>query len=518
MARWLLQCTGGLLDSRVAIEEIGRGKSRELKKRHGPTEPPMLRDRMIERYLRIRTKTRKTKFHLNRVQQEYSRKCKKKNIILKARQMGITTYIAARFFVDTITNPGTLSVQVAHSQESAEEIFGIVKRFWERLPEDVQHGELRTSKNNVHQIVFPRLDSQYCVTTASADAGRGWTIQNLHCSELASWGECGEEALASLRAAVVPGGEVVLESTPKGAGGLFYEEWQRAEETGYERHFFPWWNAEDYVIPHPGKVQPLTEEEQELVRKERLTLGQIAWRRKKWATLRGMAPQEYAEDWVSCFRASGECVFDHEAIDRALHGSSEPLESRDNRRLMIFLPPQVARSYVMGVDPAGGGIDGDYSCAQVIDRETGIQCAELNGHFPPRELAARIMSLGRDYNMALIAVEKNNHGHGVLAHLRNQEYANVFAQKGQDGWLTTVVSRPAMIENMSAALVEEPMAFRSPRLLNECRTFVRYTDGSTGAAPGTHDDCVMALAIAWAVRAAEAGRGQQVQCESFARN
>ena len=71
------------------------------------------------------------------------------------------------------------------------------------------------------------------------DAGR--TIQNLHCSEVSRWGRKGEEALASLRAAVVPGGEIVLESTPNGAGGLFYEEWQRAEETGYTRHFFPWW-------------------------------------------------------------------------------------------------------------------------------------------------------------------------------------------------------------------------------------------------------------------------------------
>jgi hypothetical protein len=63
-----------------------------------------------------------------------------------------------------------------------------------------------------------------------------------------------------------------------------------------------------------------------------------------------------------------------------------------------------------------------------------------------------------------------------------------------------------MIENLAAALMEEPGRFRSPRLLNECRTFVRDGDGNTGAAQGTHDDCVIALAIAWAVRMAEAGR------------
>ena len=78
-------------------------------------------------------------------------------------------------------------------------------------------------------------------TAADPNAGRGMTIHNLHCSEVARWPRDGEETLASLRAAVPVEGEIVLESTPNGAGGVFYEEWQRAEETGYTRHFFPWW-------------------------------------------------------------------------------------------------------------------------------------------------------------------------------------------------------------------------------------------------------------------------------------
>ena len=41
------------------------------------------------------------------------------------------------------------------------------------------------------------------------------------------------------------------------------------------------------------------------------------------------------------------------------------------------------KQYIIGVDPAGGGCDGDYACAQVIERSTGLQCAELHGHFTP---------------------------------------------------------------------------------------------------------------------------------------
>jgi hypothetical protein len=473
----------------------------------GGTDALTVRDELVEGLLKIRTKTRRTQFQLNRAQSEYSRQCTKRNIVLKARQVGITTYIAARFFIQTITRRGTLSVQVAHDRESAEEIFRIVKRFWDRLPVGMRNRLLKTSYCNARQMVFPALDSEYCVMSADENAGRGRTIQNLHCSEVARWGRNGEEALASLRAAVVPDGEIVLESTPNGAGGLFYEEWQRAGETGYTRHFFPWWFEPSYKGKWDGSGPALTDEERALRAENKLTLRQIAWRRMQWASLRALAAQEFSEDPVSCFRSSGECVFDQEAVERALKATGDPVEMRDNRRLLIWLPPQAGRQYVMGVDPAGGGADGDYSCAQMIDRQLGTQCAELVGHYPPRELAQKLVALGREYNFALAAVEKNNHGHAVLAYLRMKEYPHVFSQKGQDGWLTSAVSRPAMIENLAAALVEEAGLFRSPRLLSECRTFVRYGDGKTGAAAGTHDDCVIALAIAWAVRASEAGRG-----------
>jgi hypothetical protein len=63
-----------------------------------------------------------------------------------------------------------------------------------------------------------------------------------------------------------------------------------------------------------------------------------------------------------------------------------------------------------------------------------------------------------------------------------------------------------MIENMVATLAAEPTLFHSPRLLEECRTFVRRADGNAAAADGAHDDCVMAMAIALAVRREDVGR------------
>jgi hypothetical protein len=467
-----------------------------------------VRDLLISNMLKIRLKRKGIGWlQLNQAQREYSQTCSKRNIVLKARQLGITTYIAARYFIQTITRPGTLTVQVAHSEESAQAIFTIVRRFWENLPKRMKEGALAPSRANVRLLAFPRLDSEYRVETADANAGRGMTIHHLHCSEVSRWPRGASETLASLRAAVVPEGEIALESTANGAAGVFYEEWQKANETGYKQHFFPWWYDEGYSENlRKGKILPLTPEEQELVTRHGLSEKQLAWRRKQWKTLRGLAAQEYAEDPASCFLASGECVFDREAIDTAAARASAVQQSLENGRQLIWFPPQSGKQYIVGVDAAGGGSDGDYACAQVIERTMGLQCAELRGHFPPFELARRVAELGEKYEKALVAVERNNHGYGVLAHLGEMGYSNIFEQHGQPGWLTTAASRPAMIENLAAVLIAEPELFHSPKLLEECRTFVRHADGSASAAEGAHDDCVMAMAVAMAVRREAAGK------------
>jgi hypothetical protein len=503
-------------------EELGQDLDQKLPTRewtHGGkktiVENPTRRE-VLMRQLRIRQKDRGLgPLVLNQAQAEYENRRTKNNIVLKARQLGITTYVAARFFLETTTKPGTLTVQVAHDQESAEEIFKIVHRFWANLPGELRRGRLKTSRANVRQLVFPKLDSEYRVETAAdPNAGRGLTIHNLHCSEVARWPRDGAETLASLRAAVPTDGEIVLESTPNGAGGVFYEEWQRAAETGYTRHFFPWWYEASYVAKRDA--ENLTEEERELMQRAALNAKQIGWRRSNRSSLRSLAPQEFAEDASSCFLASGECVFELEELEKRIERCGPPLASQDNNRILSWMPPLAGHQYIVGVDPAGGGTGGDYSVAQVIERATGMQCAELQGHYPPRELASRVAELARAYNGALVVVERNNHGHAVLAHLvETEQYTELFEQDGQMGWLTTAATRPAMVENFAAILATAPRLFRSPRLLNECRTFVRHTDGSTAAAGGAHDDCILAMAIAFAARKARAGSLSKVKMKDL---
>lgn len=457
---------------------------------------------MAEQLLRIRNRRGNLKPLVpNRAQREFERRRSKSNIVLKSRQMGITTWVAGRFFLKTITQPGTLTLQVAHTQEAAEGIFRIVHRFLDCLPEYQRMGTLRTSKANSRQIVFPALDSEYRVESAGdANAGRGLTVHNLHCSEIARWPGDANEILQGLRAAMPPHGELVLESTPNGAEGCFWEEWNKADESGMVRHFFPWWWENSYQAEAVA-AESLDATECLLIQQHGLSLEQIGFRRKLAASFRGLAKQEYPEDAIECFVSSGSCYFDAAALNARIRELPNPIETRIGGHLQIWFPAITGRQYLVAVDTAGGGSEGDYSVVQIVEIETGLQCAELQAKLTPLELAEEAAKLAWEYNGAWIVVERNNHGSGVLAYLHSvSRYTRLYQQDGQDGWLTSMIHRPRMLNMLASALVETPRIFSSSRLLQECRSFVRLKNGKTGARTGAHDDCVMAMAMALCVR------------------
>ena len=140
---------------------------------------------------------------------------------------------------------------------------------------------------------------------------------------------------------------------------------------------------------------------------------------------------------------------------------------------------------MVAVDPAGGGSEGDYSAAQVLDLETGLQCAEFAGHVGGLELARLVTELARSTT-----------GHGwwwrgtIMAaecwrwRRRFAGIERIYGQGGQPGWLTTSMSRPAVLGRLGAALVEAPERFQSRRLLAECRSFVRLAEWQNGSAGG----------------------------------
>ncbi|HEY0201397.1 MAG TPA: hypothetical protein VGC24_06865, partial [Burkholderiaceae bacterium] len=301
----------------------------------------------------------------NRAQREFEARRGVENIVLKARQMGMSTWVAGRFLLKTILVPGSTTLLVAHTREASEMLFTTVARMWENLPTLLRDGIGQRGRSNVGQITFPAVDSEFRVASAAdPNAGRGLTVHNLHCSEVARWGGDAADTLAGLRAALAPGGELVLESTPKGAYGGFHAQWQAAESEGMVRHFFPWWMEPAYV---GTPVAEMTAEEEALARRAGLTAEQVGFRRELARRFGPMRSQEFAEDAVSCFRASGACFFEREVVAARLEDLPPVMERRMDGALRVWLPPVRGRRYVMAADAAGGGSAGDFAAVQAID-------------------------------------------------------------------------------------------------------------------------------------------------------
>ena len=481
-----------------ALREMGRRIDRR----------PDLLIELAEKMLRIRTREGELKRLIaNPAQRMFEERCGRQNIVLKARQMGITTWVSARFFLRTITRPGTLTLQVAHTREAAESIFATVRRMWEGLPEDLREGPLRLSRANAGQMVFGEIDSEFRISSAAElNAGRGLSVQNLHCSEVSRWPGDAQMTLAGLRAALAPQGEMVLESTPNGAYGAFYAEWcagtdEANAEGAVVRHFLPWWMEAAYRGPVVAE-EAMSLEERGLVAKHGFTAEQIGFRRGLERTYGLLRAQEFAEDSESCFRTTGACCFDIDTLDQRMREAPEPVERRRNGALQVWLKPLEGREYVVAVDSAGGGEGGDFAAVQVIEIATGLQCAELRERLRPEDLARVSAELAKEYGGALIAVERNNHGAAVLAYVETREgYRRLYRQHGEPGWLTSAASKPEIVARLGVLLSETPERFMSRRLLAECRTFVADERGRAAAAAGSHDDLVMAMAIGQAVRA-----------------
>jgi hypothetical protein len=176
-----------------------------------------------EHCLKLRPKTGSSaSFVFNPAQLELHRRIEEQKakigrvrvIILKARQLGISTYVSARFFHRCLFEPGLRTFILGHERRASTNLFEMVKRFYEHLPEDVRPA---TGTFNAETLLFNN-DSGYIVSVATLDgAGRSATAQLLHASEAAFWPDL-EAQIASLFQIVpdVDGSEAIIESTANG--------------------------------------------------------------------------------------------------------------------------------------------------------------------------------------------------------------------------------------------------------------------------------------------------------------
>lgn len=310
-----------------------------------------------DKCLKIKTKSATIiPFELNTAQkyvhQKLEQQLKEKGfiraLVLKGRQQGISTYVAARYYHKASMTKATNVYILAHEQAASDSLFSIVDRYHDNNPLAPSHGA-----SNSKELTFDKLDSTYIVATAGQKAGgRSRTSTLFHGSEVGFWVNAPDHFASSVQTvADLPGTEVILESTANGPNGEFYEQWQQAEagDSDYQAIFVPWFWQEEYRRACDDDFE-LSEETTDDMISEReyaemfgLDDEQSNWRRNKIKTMRNaqLFDQEYP--------ATAAMAFVNAKIDSYI--SALPI-LRARKRVIESAGP-----LIMGADPAGPGGD-----------------------------------------------------------------------------------------------------------------------------------------------------------------
>lgn len=475
---------------------------------------------------RYRTSLRRR--HLDDFNRSADRFCGIRDLIVKPRQLGFSTFIAALFFMDGLLNPGRLSVILAHDRTIAEFLLETYRIFWDNLPPVMKEG-LRLSSDTKYEfeIVFPgdqvqSPPSRFIIDTEAGHPWRGAPISNLHASEAAFYRDY-QGFKNSYLQAVPASGNAILETTANGQN-LYHADVVAALEAEGDPSmpwrvvYFAWFEHPEYRKPwDPVTQAPLTQEEAALMSAHGLDLQQIAWRRSKKIEVGSKFLQEYPETLAGAFLTTGMPFFDQEAAAQRLdHLRRHPALCRMEGEVTIWEDYLPGETYVLAADIAEGLDRGessvadpeqggaDFSSGYVVRARTLKVVAAIHGRIPPVEFARKLDKLGRRYR-ACVAPERNNHGHTVVHVLEEARYPEVYRHLEYDqggarflrpGFPTDTKTRPMILDALAEVIRTGQLDCPDQRFWVEVLRFHRNKVGKPEALPGSHDDRVMALAIA----------------------
>ena len=267
-------------------------------------------------------RSRYVSFRMNDVQDHYWENRTNRDSVLKMRQIGLTTLSCIIGLDMCLFNDGTNACIMAHVLPNVKKYFRITKNAFIQFQKD--WGELYPVTNtvdNVSELHIAETGSIMMVATET----KGLTLDFLHIAEAAFVENSRiEESIES----VPLSGHVVMESTPDGASGIFYEHWNsfltNPESSLFTCHFYPWWwhypETEDIpYLKRPKEFNP-TDKESELINKYKLNPDHIIWRRNKISESGNNESEflkKYPEDPITCFLSGSHSVFDAD-ITRSL--------------------------------------------------------------------------------------------------------------------------------------------------------------------------------------------------------
>lgn len=451
----------------------------------------------------------KVRFTPNRAQRDYGKHRTGRDLILKARQLGFTTYEQLRKLERVLLKPNITSCTLAHQFGKTQDIFMITKYAWDNLSEDFK-GFYKIRYDSAKELFFSNTNSRYFVDMNV----RSGTVQDLHISEVAFIKDM-EEIFAASFEAVPKGGSITLETTANGLN-TFADLWNDTVQgkTEFTPHFYNWtWDIDYYT--NPPEDSRWKEDYKVLAKKynlisdiqeaHNLTDEQFYWYYEKAIRLKEQVKQEYPTVPEEAFLSSSISVFNlYEVAQLKL---PEPI--RQARGIRIFREPEVNHKYIIGCDTSEG-LGGDRTTMQCWDftnENKLVQVASFqDANIRPDQVADLLIYLGKMYNNAFLIPERNSSGLTTVIKLQESGYRNLFVnttidkktaqRKNEYGWRTTASNRDVMVDDFIEYFEEGKLEINDVETVQEMKTFVRKKNGFREHEDGYHDDNLFANFLA----------------------
>jgi len=400
------------------------------------------------------------------------------NIILKSRQLGISTITAAYAVWLAVFYKDKNILVIATKLAVAQNFIKKVKVALRSMPSWLMMPEI--TGNNKQSVEFSNGSSIKAVPT-SDDAGRSEALSLLIVDE-AAFIRNFDELWTSLYPTLSTGGRAIVLSTPNGVGGQYHDLWMRAESR--ESLFNP--------IKLPWDVHPEHDE--------------------KWfmEECKNFSRKQIAQELLCDFAASGDTFLSHPDIENIGASIKNPIEKwGPNMSIWTWKYPLTEHKYIVSADVARGD-SADYSAFHVIDVDESEIVAEFKGKVPPDEFAILLSEVGRRYCDALVCPENNTYGYALIMKLVELGYKNLYYKNPKDkmasmygmndvpiskiGFTTSGQSRNQILTKLEQVIRNKEIAIYSSRLYEELKTFI-WKGNKAQAQKGKNDDLVMSLAI-----------------------
>ena len=377
-------------------------------------------------------------------------------VILKGRQLGITTISLALDLYWQFTHPGWQGTLVADTEENRDMFRSTLAMYMDGLPKEYKIPLIAHNRNQL--VLKNRSRLFYQIAGNKSRLGQGKAITYLHGTETASWGN--EEGLASLLSSLAeknPERLYMFESTAQGFN-MFHDMYKTAKRAKTQRAIFcGWWRNELYSVDPDSNLYKvywdgkLKAEEKEWVKEIKKLYGveinsrQMAWWRwKMYEVIKDetLMYQEFPPTEDYAFVMTGTSFFSHSRCTESakiakkrdyanyryafgqLFQDTEVLPSTERlSQLKVWEEPVDTAYYVIGADPAYGSSDwADRFCIQVfrcyangLDQVAEFATSELNTY----QFAWVIAHLAGAYKNSTLNLEVNGPGQAVINEIRN---------------------------------------------------------------------------------------------------